>query len=607
MIWLNKKKKLKASYYHSFLALIVIPIFLIIVGSIAIIRTMMVDSATRNIRRAQENIVSTLGSEVKGASLRLSHFVYVNDSEIIKTAAMTGTDDVAQKYHYTKLLSESFNYAMVPVQDILSAVFYMKDGERTYMKDDIILSQDKIEATDWYQAALAEKNVVKVGFYDSNVTYSRPNVHPLIIVAALSPGDDVDRTGVLEMTSLFMSSRTGNLIREYNKEKDLGSTMLLKQGGTPVFDPNRTMQFYTEKLVTGDQKEFHHKIDGVRYVYVVSEEPVTGLMVVSVVAAETLTRDFNRIAAMIVAVTAVLFSLFYLFSSYFLKNIIEPVHNSVEGMHKVEEGNLEVHVEPTGQAELRVMIHSFNRMTRHLKRLIQENEEQQQKKHEAEIRALQSQINPHFLVNSLNSIRFIAQVSRYEAIAKMAEALIKILSCSFRSNAEFYTLKEELEVLDGFIYLMQIRYSDGFEIEYRVDECCMDCLVPRLILQPIVENSIVHGFNEMEDLGDIEVSGHCEEGFLVIKIRDNGKGMTQEEIRQILEGVREGRTSDGQGGDGRDEISRDEHLSIGITNVNSRLVLNYGGDCCLQIESEKGVYTETIIRLPEAHKGETKP
>lgn len=591
MMWINKKQKLKASYYHSFLALIVIPIFLIIVISIVIIRTMMVDSATRNIRRAQDNIVSTLGGEVKDASLRLSHFVYVNDNEIMRTAAMTNTDDVAQKYHYTRLLSESFNYAMVPVQDILSAVFYMKDGDRTYMKDDIILTQEEVEATDWYQAALAEKNIVKVGFYDSNVTYSRQNAHTLIIVAALSPGIDVDRAGVMEMTSLFVSSRTGNLIKEYNKEKDLGSTMLLKADGTPVFDAGNTMRFYTEELALGDRKEFHHKIDGVKYVYVISEEPVTGLKVVSVVAAETLTREFNRTAAAVVAVTVVLFSLFYLFSSYFLKNIIGPIHNSVEAMQKVEEGNLEVHIEPTGQAELRVMVHSFNRMTRRLKQLIQENEEQQQKKHEAEIRALQSQINPHFLVNSLSSIRFIAQVSRYEAIAKMAEALIKILSCSFRSNTGFYTLKEELEVLDGFIYLMQIRYSDGFEIAYQVDESCLDCLVPRLILQPIVENSIVHGFNEMEDMGHINVSGRCEEGCLVIRIRDNGKGMTQEEIRRILAG---------------EESGSDEHLSIGITNVNTRLVLNYGKDCGLQIESEKGVYTETTIRFPKTHKGSEK-
>lgn len=605
MMWLNKKRKLKDSYYHTFLALIVIPIFLIIILSIAIIRTMMMDSAIRNIKRAQDNIVSTLGGENKDVSLRLSHFVYVNDNELMRTAAMTDTKDVAQKYHYTMLLSESFNYAMVPVQDILSAVFYMKDGDHTYMKDDIIMPREEIESAEWYQSALADKNIVKVGFYDKNVTYSRQNAHSLTIVAAMSPGIDVDRDGVVEMATLFASSRAGGLIREYNKEKDLGSTMLLNSDGAAVFDVKDTMRFYTDKLAPWEDQVFHQKLDGVNYVYVASVEPVSGLKVVSVVSSETLTRDFNTIAAGIVAVTIVLFTLFYLFSSYFLKNIIGPVHNTVEGMRAVEEGNLEVHVDPAGQAELRGMIHSFNRMTRRLKQLIQENEEQQQKKHEAEIRALQSQINPHFLVNSLNSIRFIAQVSRYEAIAKMAEALIKILSCSFRSNAGFYTFQEEMEVLDGFIYLMQIRYSDGFELEYHVEDSCMDCLIPRLILQPIVENSIVHGFSEMEDMGLIDVSARCEDGFLVITIRDNGKGMTEEEIMRLLSGEETvpGETER----DGAEESrGRDDHLSIGVTNVNSRLVLNYGGDCKLQIRSEKGVYTETVIRLPEVHREEGK-
>ena len=585
MMWLNKKKNLKASYYHTFLALIVIPILLIIIISIAIIRTMMIDSATRSIKRAQDNIIATLGGEVKDVSLRLSHFVYVNDNEIMKIAAMTDTQDFTKRYSAARMLSESFNFAMVPVQDILSAVFYMKDGESTYMKDDIILPDEEIKAASWYQQALNDKNMVKVGFYDRNVTASR-KAHMLTIVAGLSPGIDVDRDNVVEMAALFVSSQTGNLIKEYNKEKLLGVTMLLNPDGTPVFDVNDGMRFFIPEIISGGETELHHKLDGKNYVYVISEEPVTGLLAVSVVDSELLTRDFTRIAAVIVAVTVVLFGLFYLFSSYFLKNIIDPIHNTVEGMRLVEEGRLDVHVVPVGQAELRVMIHSFNRMTRRPKQLMQENEEEQQKKHEAEIRALQSQINPHFLVNSLNSIRFIAQVSRYEAIARMAEALIKILSCSFRSNVGFYTLDEELEVLDGFIYLMKIRYSDGFEIEYEIGEGCGSCMVPRLILQPIVENSIVHGFSgQEEELGKITVRARLEDQYLYITVRDNGKGMTEEEIRRLLS---------------NETAENEDYVSIGVTNVNTRLVLNYGEECTLQIRSEVGRYTETVLRIPAA-------
>lgn len=590
-MWMDKKQKLKASYYRSFFALIVIPILFIIIISILILRTMMVDSAIMNIRRAQDNIVSALGGEVKDVSLRLSHFVYVNDNEIIRTAAKTNTQNITEKHHYAKLLTESFNYAMVPVEDILSAAFYMKDGDYSYMKDDILIPLEELRESEWYQSALKDKNVVKIGFYDHSVTISRKNAHTLTIAAGLSPGMDVDRDGVIEMASLFVSSRAGNLIKNYNKEKILGSTMIVEQNGTPVFDAGKTRAFIPDG-VSLQEPSFGYRFQGKSYVGVVTKEPVTGLLVVSVVAYDSLTRNFNRVGGAIVAVTVVLFVLFYCFSSYFLKNIVEPIHNTVEGMKKVEEGNLSIHVEPRGQAELRLMIHSFNHMTRRLKRLMQENEEQQQKKHEAEIKALQSQINPHFLVNSLNSIRFIAQMSKYESIARMAEALIKILSCSFRSNTGFYTVKEELEVLDGFIYLMKIRYSEGFEIEYQVRDEVLSCLVPRLILQPVVENSIVHGFDGMEEIGKIRVSAWLEQEALCIELWDNGKGLTEQELKEVLSGR---------------EHENSGHVSIGVINVKTRLSLNYGEACSFQMESREGEYTKTSIRLPVKREGEKNP
>lgn len=594
---LRKKETLKTSYYRSFLLLIVVPILVITMGSIGIIRKMMRDAAIQNIRRAQENIVSTLNTEVKDVSLRLSHFIYVNDNEIMKLAAKTDTEDYSQRYHYTGLLTESFNYAMVPVQDILSAIFFMKSGRSTYMKDDTALSREEIQGASWYQEALLQKNIVKIGFYNTNVTASRHNANSFTIVAAMAPGIDVDRDSHVEMTALFMTSHAGNLIKDYNKEKLLGSTMILSREGDILFDASGTAGLLPdwkmgENRAIGRkaggpwqmQPVSQYRIDGISYVYVVSEEPETGCRIVSVVEAGALTRNFNRAALAVLGVTLVLFALFYRFSSYFLRNIVVPVHNVVQGMERVEEGNLEVHIEPAGQAEIRTMVHSFNSMVRRLRHLIEENEEQQQKKHEAEIMALQSQINPHFLVNSLNSIRFMAQVAKFEGIRRMAEALIKILSTSFRSNSGFYSLREELEVLDSYIYLMKIRYSDGFEVAYHVDEGCLSDMVPRLILQPIVENSIVHGCSELVDeIGRIDLTiGHVD-GQVVITVQDNGKGMSQQEIDQLMSGV---------------GVEKSDHTSIGVVNVLNRLKLNYRERCELTIESEPGSYTRTRICIP---------
>lgn len=589
--WIDKRKRLQDSYYRSFFSLIVIPILAIIVISMVIIRTILEDSSIANIRRAQDNLVSVLSGEVQDVSLRLSHFVYVNNNEIVQTAAKTDTPKVSERYHYTTLLTESFNYSMVPVQDILSAVFYMKDGMSTYMKDEVTLPKEAIKKSDWYKAALEDKDMVKIGYYDSGVTTSRRSPHTFTIVAALSPDIDVDRDGVIEMVTLFVSSKVGNLMRDYNKEPFLGTTMLYGNGEILLDIDGAQSLLPADKIpVLMEQGEYRQNIQGEKYVYIATKDPVTQCGFVTVVPLGILTRRFNEVAPVILAVTVLLFLLFYGFSNYFLKNIISPVQRVVEGMKQVEEGSLKTHVEPSGQEELRIMVHSFNHMVRRLKTLMEENEEHQRKKHEAEILALQSQINPHFLVNSLSSIRFIAQISHYDAIARMAEALMKILSCSFRSNSGFYTFQEELEVLDGFLYLMQIRYSDGFDVAYDVEEECRKCLVPRLILQPVVENSIVHGFDGMEDdIGHIWLRAKVEDEFLVITVEDNGKGMTREEAGHILE-----------------EQTVQGRKHIGVSNVNTRLILNFGEASGLLVESEPGKGTKVMIRIPVQKKGETQ-
>lgn len=588
-MWIDKRKRLQDNYYRSFFSLIVIPILAVIVISMVIIRTILEDSSIANIRRAQDNLVSVLSGEVQDVSLRLSHFVYVNNNEIVRTAAKTDTGKTAERYHYTTLLTESFNYSMVPVQDILSAVFYMKDGMSTYLKDEVALPEEALKGAAWYKAALDDKDIVKIGYYDSGVTTSRRSPHTFTIVAALSPDIDVDRDAVIEMITLFVSSKVGNLMRDYNKEPLLGTTMLLDRDGKILLDVDggESLLPLDKGAVLTEKGQYRQSIRGKKYMYITTVDPVTECRFVTAVPLRILTRQFNEVALVILAVTVLLFLLFYGFSYYFLKTIINPVQHVVEGMKQVEDGSLETHVEPSGQEELRTMVHSFNHMVRRLKTLMAENEEHQRKKHEAEILALQSQINPHFLVNSLSSIRFIAQISHYDAIARMAEALMKILSCSFRSNSGFYTFQEELEVLDGFLYLMQIRYSDGFDVVYDVKEECRECLVPRLILQPVVENSIVHGFDGMEDdIGHICLSAKVDNGFLVITSEDNGKGMTREEVEHIL-----------------DEQTVQGRKHIGISNVNTRLILNFGETSGLLVESAPGKGTKVTIRIPVQKKG----
>ena len=591
----DKRFSLKTVYYRSFLLLIVIPILLVSVISLTLTRYIMERSAITNIRNAQASIESSLSKAIRDISLQLSHLVYVNDGEVMELASGMDSGDQQQRYDSRNRLSEVFRVAMVPSQDTISAMFYLKDGCTVYLKDEIRRPKEIMEQEAWYRQALAGPNVVSVGAFDTsrqNLTYSRLKSGEFVLAAAFSPDYQADRSGKMEMVSLFSVTHVGEVIRGFNRDEQLGTTFILDSSGSLIFagdryqEASRLLKGLTSKEAGVYKTAFDAQGNGRRqgYTIVVSDVEENGWKIVSCVRTARLTASYNQVTLASILVISLLFLLFYLFSRYFLGQIITPLHTVVEGMKEMEEGNLTVHVEPAGQSEIRTMIHSFNRMVRELKASIEENEQVQQKKHQAEVRALQSQINPHFLVNTLNSIRFMAQVSKFDGIRKMAEALIKILSCSFRGSISFYTVREELDVLDSYLYLMKIRYSDGFEVVYDIDETCLDCKVPRLILQPIVENSIVHGLAEKEDdIGHLTVRLKASGDSLIFTVEDDGRGMTEEEIRQLLT---------------HRERAEGDNTSIGVENVLSRLKLNFGSRYGIRMESQPGQYTKTILTIP---------
>lgn len=174
-----------------------------------------------------------------------------------------------------------------------------------------------------------------------------------------------------------------------------------------------------------------------------------------------------------------------------------------------------------------------------------------------------------------------AQMSGYDGIRRMAQALANIVSCSFRSSTSFYTVGEELEMLDSYLYIMRIRYDDGFEVRYEVDRDCLPCRLPRLTLQPIVENSLNHGFADMgEELGELTVRAARHGEQLWLEVEDNGCGMDADTVRAVL----------------HDTLPREQSgSSIGLQNVLARLRLHFGTAGSLQIESEPG--RGTLVRL----------
>lgn len=596
---MKKKHSLKNIYYISFSLLVVVPVLLVFVTAISVIRMMVFNSAVSAITNAQSAVSASLKESVRDASLQLSHFVYVNNNELMQLAAMTDTQDSGERYYYTAKLDELFQVAMAPKQTVVSGMIYMKDGSHTYLKKEAVIPKEEIKKTSWYQEAAKNKNRVTVGCYDPvkvKITSTAIKQQEMVITVALAPDNVTDRSEKIDIVALFINARIGSMMREFARQPGLGPMAVVDSRGNLLFGSDADGQLAASllQLPSLAQGEYRLKLQPegtaavTSYIAVLTDVPGTEWKIYSCVRSSALTGEFNRIALLLLAVIIALFALYIVFSGIFLRTIIKPIHTMVGGLHEIEAGNLETHIEPEGLYEIRTMIHSFNRMARQLRTSVRENEIAQQTKLEAEIRALQSQINPHFLVNTLNSIRFMAQVSKFDGIRKMAEALIRILSCSFRSKQSFYTVDEELEMLDSYLYLMKIRYSDGFEVEYQIQDECRQYQIPRLTLQPIVENSIVHGFiNLEEEMGRLTIRIRAESGHLRLEVEDNGIGLTLPEIEALL----------------AEQTEASDNYSIGISNVYSRLKLNFGDDCSLAIESEPGKFCRTVVCVPILAEG----
>ena len=594
-----QKSRLQTVYFVVFLLLVIIPVTGIGIGSLSILRRIMLDSAVSKVQLAQENVSSVLSTEIKNASLQLAHLLYVNNGQIISLAARTQTEDLTRRYEYITQLTTAVNYVIKPVSEIKSLKFYMSDGSSLYLKEEIDEPYTLIKKEPWYQAALDKRGTVHVGAFLENAVTGRntvPSGDTLIIVVAMSPDMIAHPQNTIETVALFIRSQADNVTAGYNHSdyKEMGFMYITDRTGKILVQQNAPKMNFSPNVFESKNSDTTDSTATVKTIQtnsavnkiIITEQPDTGWKIISVVDTQTLLQNFYRIAFIIIAVSGVLLILFMIFSRYFLKTIIHPVNRMIEGLTQVEAGDFSVNIEPCGHSEVRKMIDSFNHTVSRLKTVNEEKDRERQLKYNAELKALQSQINPHFLVNELTSIRFMAQVAKFDSLRKMAEALIKILTCSFRSNSGFYPLREELDVLAGFIYLMQIRYSDNFKVEYEIDETCLDCSVPRLILQPLVENAIVHAFNEMEDPGCIRIRIKKIKNYVQICIEDNGCGMSAGQTAQLLnaESVPDDEPAD--------------YTSIGIKNVHHRLILNFGSEYGLSIHSIPGQGTNILLRIP---------
>lgn len=285
------------------------------------------------------------------------------------------------------------------------------------------------------------------------------------------------------------------------------------------------------------------------------------------------------------------------------KGMIEPLTNLAETANLVGQGNFNVKMPPTDSLdEVGIVTRAFNTMVESLEEYIirttrsMEKEQQMMEREllmknhlkEAQLKYLQSQINPHFLFNSLNAGAQLAMLEDAEKTCIFVEKMADFFRYNVKKGLEDASLEEELAAVENYIYILNVRFAGEIHFTRQADERIMDCRVPSMILQPIVENAVNHGIRNIDWEGCIHLEIMEEEGRIFIRIRDNGKGMSQERIQEVMSG---------QAGDGEEQS---DSTGVGMNNVISRLELYYNQKNLVEIRSRgenKG--TEVILKLPK--------
>lgn len=313
--------------------------------------------------------------------------------------------------------------------------------------------------------------------------------------------------------------------------------------------------------------------------------------IIFIVLNETrLSKALDRLETNFVGLVCIGFLLSLVTSVFIARFIRNPVYYLIKKMRQVQGGNLNVIVTNHRKDEFGELSSSFEEMLSQLRQLIENLNLSEQMKRNMEIQVLQSQINPHFLYNTLGSINNVVELGRFEEVDPLISSLISILEYGIGDFSDKVTLQEEIDNVKHYLLIQNIRYDQPFEIQVHVADEFLDYPLLRMILQPIVENSFFHGYCGGRIAGAIRILAYRKEGLLIIEVIDNGVGMSEEKVQTLLAPTSE-------------FIYISDRKRIGLYNIHKRIQLYFGDSYGLEVHSKVGEGTRVLLQFPEIGGG----
>lgn len=481
-------------------------------------------------------------------------------------------------------ITTQFQTIMETRNDIVNIGILSENGNYVINSGKFKLNQNiAVEKLEWVQSAYANHGITVVssshvqnivdGHYEWVITLSKSLINKRTKETEGIFFVDLNYSSISELCDsisfgdrgyIYIMNDDGNLI--YHPQQQLLYSGLKEERIQEV------LQCETSSFVTEDGK-----------LYSISRSRDTGWTVVGVAYTAELLKNTGE-TTRIYLFSATLILVAALALAFFLsKEITKPIKKLEDSMKEVEKGNFD-HVALTisGQNEIARLSSNFNIMTKEIKHLMEQNVEEQRQKRKSELRALQAQINPHFLYNTLDSIIWMAEWGKTKEVVLMTSSLAKLLRQSISNQNELVRVEEEAEYTRSYLTIQKMRYKDKLEYEIALEPEVLKEKIPKLVLQPLVENAIYHGVKYKEGKGTVLIKGFCTGDEIVLTVADDGIGMTQEQLEKIFEK--------------RETDTRKN--GVGVLNVHERIQLYYGKEYGLVFRSEYGKGTLVEVHIP---------
>lgn len=359
-----------------------------------------------------------------------------------------------------------------------------------------------------------------------------------------------------------------------------GNVYLLDEEHTIVAASNADTVGMALQLPEASQEFLKDPSSGDISYYNVGNELDNGWRLATTVSVENLWQAMQKCILQMGMILFVLFVIALILTRMAIRRLVAPTQELLQSMYAFGKGDLSVRVNYESQDEIGQIGKEYNQMAENIQNLLEQVYTLELANKEAEIEFLKMQINPHFLYNTLDTISWLGFTNGSEEISDLAVSLAKLLRSSIK-NDDIITVRDELSSVREYLQIQRCRFGDRFSVEYKIEEEACVCYMPNFLLQPLIENSIMHGLEDQLKKGILSIQ-ICRKDWLYFTISDNGKGMDEAQIEKLMEQC-------------RDMKSR---TAIGLKNVYRRLQLLYGKECNFRIESALAQGTSISFRIP---------